>query len=274
MRKLDRQLRRSLVESEKLRKANVKLFVSNLNRFLEKHIPRIAKLKDNATAQEAAAVLGGLQSGLVEAGLPSVVRKIQSSYREELSSLANRFDLVVNPTAAAEGLITETTLADFSSASVKALINNDIKRVTKLLSPYVDDISSTLLRTVISGDKPDITTLLDGTTETLESQLETELNTMLSSFSQTVSNERAKELGLELFVYIGPEDKITRDFCEAVLTEKDPPIYTREEIDALNDHPDHDSDLDVFTYRGGYNCRHRWVAISEEKAKELGWTEH
>lgn len=263
MRKLNKEVRRSIVESDKLKKRNVELFVSNLNRFLEKHIPKVAKLKDNVTAQEAAAVLGGLQSGLIEAGLPSVVSKIRASYIDELSSLATRFDVV--------GL--ETTLSDFSSASVKALINNDTKRVTKLLSPYVDDISSTLLRTVISGDKPDVYALLDGTTETLGSQLETELNTMLSSFSQTVSNERAKELGLELFVYVGPEDKITRDFCEAVLSEKDPPIYTRDEIDDLNDHPDHDSDLDVFTYRGGYNCRHRWVAISEDKAKELGWTE-
>ena len=263
MRKLEKQLQRSVIESEKLRKKNVKLFVANLNRFLEKHIPKIAKLPDGADALEAASVLGGLQSSLQAEGLGSVVKEIRTSYADELSYLATRFQI--------SGF--ETSLSDFNRATVKALINNDTKRVTKLISPYIDDVSSTLIRAVVGGQKPDVSALLDGVTGVLESQLETEVNTMLSSFSQTVSNNRAEELGFDLYIYIGPEDKITRDFCESVLIEKSPPIYSRKEIDDLNNHPDLDSGLDVFTYRGGYNCRHRWIGISKEDALAMGWKE-
>lgn len=257
MRKLDKELKRSITESELLKQKNVQLFTSNLNRFLEKHIPKIAKLPDGADALEAASVLGGLQSGLVQAGLPSVVSGIRTTYMDELSHLATRFDIA--------GF--ETSLSSFNSASVKALINNDTKRVTKLLTPYVDDISSTLLRTVISGELPDISALLGGTLDTLESQLNTELNTMISAFSRTATSERAKELDINLFLYLGPEDKLTRDFCLEVLNDTNRGIYTREEIDEL----DNEQDLPVFIYGGGYNCRHRWVAISEEDAREMGW---
>lgn len=261
MRQLEKQLKRSLSSSEKLRKKNVQLFVSNLNRFLEKYIPRLVRLGDEADALEATSVLSGLLSSLEAQGLQSVVNEIRTTYIDELSSLATRFEIT--------GF--ETALSDFNSATVRALITNDTQRVTKLLTPYVDDVSSTLMRAVIGGQTLDVSALLDVTTDVLESQLETELNTMLSSFSQTVSNNRADELGLELFIYVGPDDKITRDFCEAVLEEG--PIYTRKEIDDLNNHPDNESDLDVFTYCGGYNCRHRWIGISKEDAIEMGWKE-
>lgn len=255
MRRLDKQIKRSVTESEKLKKRNVQLFITNLNRFLEKHIPKIAKL-DGIDAQEATQILGGLQTGLIKAGLPSVVADIRQTYMDELSHLATRFEIA--------GF--ETTLGDFSSASVKALISNDTKRVTKLLTPYVDDISSTLLRTVIAGQRPDVYALLDDTTDVLASQLETEMNTMISAFSRTVTSERAKELDINLFMYVGPDDKLTRDYCKDLL-DQDPPIFKRSEIGK------NDDGMDAFIYGGGYNCRHRWVAIAEDEAKELGWKE-
>lgn len=256
MRRLDKQFKRSITETAKLRKTNVKLFVSNLNRFLEKEIPRVASLADDAEALEAASVLGGLQQGLVDAGLESVVRNIRSGYADELSSIATRFSI--------SGI--EKALSSADSAVVNALIDNDLGRVTKLISPYIDDISSTLLRTVVGGQKPDISALLESTTDILESQLDTELNTMLAGFSRTVTANKADELGLNLFYYVGPDDKVTRDFCSEVLS-KDPPIYSREEIAAMQN----DSGVDVLTFGGGYNCRHQWIAITEDDARAMGW---
>ena len=255
MRRLDRELRRSVREAEKLKKRNVQLFVSNLNRFLEKQIPKIARLPNNATTAGAVSTLGGLFTGLKEAGLPSVVSEIRKTYTDELSSIATRFDIV--------GV--ETSLSSFSKAGVNALIKNDTARVTKLLSPYVDDISSTLLRSVIGGEKIDVYALLDGTTDVLASQLETEVNTMLSSFSRTVTGNRAKELELQHFAYVGPDDKVTRDWCKETLDGAAAAIYTRDEIGLNAD------GMDAFIYGGGYNCRHRWVAMSEELALEMGW---
>lgn len=256
MRRLDKVLNRSVSDTQKLRQKNTKLFATNLNRFLEKHIPRIVKLGDTPDAAEAVAVLGGLNDGLIQAGLASVVDDIRGSYYDELAALSSRFKV--------SGFLDSFSLAD--KAVVDSLIDNDLKRVTKLLSPYVDDISSTLLRNVIGGQPIDVSALLDKTTDVLESQLQTEVDTMLSGFSRTVTANKASELGLDLFIYIGPDDKITRDFCDEVLS-KDPPIYTREEISAM----DNGQGLDAIIYCGGYNCRHQWAPISEEEARNMGW---
>jgi hypothetical protein len=262
MRRVRPELKRSIKEQARLRERGVQAFTARLNRFLEKEIPRVARLPDAAAGQfpealNAASVLGGLQTGLEEAGLKSVVRGIRQTYADELSSLATRFSLT--------GIDNAFSSAD--RATVEALISNDLDRVSKLISPYIDDVSSTMLRAVIGGQVPDISALLGDTTDVLESQLTTELNTMLNGFSRTVTAYKANELGLELFIYIGPEDKLTRDFCSDVLS-KDPPIYTREEIAAL----DNEQGLDAMIYGGGYNCRHQWAAISEEEAIASGWS--
>lgn len=258
MRQITSRVKRTIAENQKLKQKNTKLFVTRLTRFLEKHIPKVAKIDNDLDAAEAAAVLGGLQSGLNELGLKSVVGEIREAYRDELGGLAARFSDV--------GL--ETTISSFDKAGVKALIKNDVSRVTKLISPYIDDVGSTLMRAVIAGEKPQVSDILAKTTDVLEYQIETEVNTMLSAFSRTVAANRAEELGLELFLYVGPDDKITRDFCAEVLR-REPPIYTREEIGDL----DNEQGLDVLTYGGGYNCRHQWTAISEELAKEMGYGE-
>lgn len=265
MRQLDKAIKQTTRDGLKLRQKSVKLFVNKLGRFLEKEIPRIAKMPDfidgveNRAKIEAISVLGGLQTGLQENGLDSVVRQIRATYAEELGSLASRFQIAS----------IENALSGADRTVVKALVDNDVARVSKLISPYIDDVSSTLIRAVIGGQKPDIAALIGDTTEVLESQLETELNTMLSGFSRTVTSNKAEELGLELFMYVGADDKLTRDFCQDVLS-KDPPIYTRQEIADLNLHPEA-SGLDVMIYGGGYNCRHQWVALTEEDAIELGW---
>jgi hypothetical protein len=263
MRQLDKEIKRAAKQGTDLRKKSVKLFVNKLGRFLEKEIPRVAKLPDfidgveNQAKIEAISVLGGLQTGLEESGLGSVVKQIRATYAEELGSLASRFSV--------SGIDNAFSSAD--RTIVKALIDNDVSRVTKLISPYIDDVSSTLIRAVIGGQKPDSASLIGDTTEVLESQLETELNTMLSGFSRTVTANKADELGLELFLYVGADDKLTRDFCQDVLRDRTPPIYTREEISAMQN----DSGLDVMIYGGGYNCRHQWVALTEEDAIEMGW---
>lgn len=81
-------------------------------------------------------------------------------------------------------------------------------------------------------------------------------------------DEAARELNRDVeeldpigFVYLGPEDRITRDFCD-VLIER---WFTRDEIQRL----DNNQLFDVFITRGGYNCRHGWYALFEGEEKEF-----
>lgn len=256
MRRIKNDIKRAVAAQDKIRSKNTELFVTRLNKFLERYIPEILAL-NGADAIEAASIIGGLNQALIDRGLGDVVRKIRAAYADELSAISTRFSL------------SEINQA-FSSADtavVEALINNDLEKVTKLISPYVDDVGSTVLRAVIGGEQPDIQALLDKSTGILESQLTTEVDTLLSGFSRTVTANKAQEFGLSLFLYVGPDDKVTREFCQGVLEHKDPPIYSVEEIRAL----ENGQGLDALIYGGGYNCRHQWAAMSQEEAITMGW---
>lgn len=257
MRRIRPDIKRGVIAQDKIRSKNTELFITRLNKFLERYIPEILTL-EGLDLTEAASIIGGLNQGLIDRGLEDVVRDIRSAYADELSAISTRFSLSEINQA----------FSSADSAVVESLINNDLERVTKLISPYIDDVGSTVLRSVIGGEAPDIQALLDKSTGLLESQITTEVDTLLSGFSRTVTANKAAEFGLNLFLYVGPDDKITRDFCQEVL-DKDPPIYSIEEIRALNDQAD--SGLDVLIYGGGYNCRHQWAAISEEEAVAMGW---
>jgi len=260
MRNIGKELKRAVVAQDTIRTKNTDLFVSRLTKFLNRYIPKILDL-EGMDAAEAASVIGGLQQGLIDLGLEEEVKKIRSAYRDELSAIATRYSII--------GL--EGVFSGADKALVETLINYDYSKVTNLISPYIDDVGSSVMRSVIGGQPINVQEILNKSTDVLESQVTTEVNTLLSSFSRTVSGNKASELGLNLFLYLGPKDKVTRPFCLHVLTGKTPPIYTREEIDNLNNDPDAPDGLDVFTEGGGYNCRHDWNALDERAAKEMGW---
>lgn len=82
------------------------------------------------------------------------------------------------------------------------------------------------------------------------------------AFSRTVTLSKAKKLGYKRFQYLGPEDGANRPFCAKHIDK----VYTREQIDELTNK----NKLDVWTYAGGYNCRHSWRPV---RASWLGQEE-
>lgn len=79
---------------------------------------------------------------------------------------------------------------------------------------------------------------------------------------QEFLNLQAERAGLEHFMYIGPLDNRTREFCAGLVGR----VFTREEIDDL----DNGQSGLVFTDGGGWNCRHEWVGVSAELAETIG----
>lgn len=98
-----------------------------------------------------------------------------------------------------------------------------------------------------------------------------DIETEMAAWDRQIQDEIAEEAGLELFIYAGPLDKITRPFCRSVLRAKR--AYTAEEIEELNQHPELDKYVapNVRTYCGGYYCRHQWVAVMEGFAESEGY---
>lgn len=75
---------------------------------------------------------------------------------------------------------------------------------------------------------------------------------------QAFANQQAQEAGLERFLYVGPLDAKTREFCAPLVGH----TFTREEIDEM----DNGQSADVFSDGGGWNCRHEWVGVTDELA--------
>lgn len=81
----------------------------------------------------------------------------------------------------------------------------------------------------------------------------------------------ANEKGIEHFRYGGTEIDTTRDFCDARIGN----IYTREEIKSWANKEwagkfKGTNRTNIFSYLGGYNCRHTLVPVSDSLAKLEG----
>ncbi len=88
-----------------------------------------------------------------------------------------------------------------------------------------------------------------------EARTQTLYDTAVSVFGRQVEAEQAGDDPSTSFVFMGPVDAKTRDFC----LEHVGKVYTHEEIDDLDN-----GQLDnVFLTGGGWNCRHVWQEISQ-----------
>lgn len=238
--------------------AQIEAFVKSLDKFMAQSLRGVlAKLAGGKVAGiEAAGLLGQLRSVLDEAGLNQVLGGLDDIYGEKLRHIQEVFKAVGE----------KEIFAGTDIKAIDALIQFDTDKVANHIETYLGDAKSQIMRQVITGGTFDPGELTDNLGARLTANVTSELNTLVSGFQRTVTVGAAKESGFELFEYLGPDDGVTREFCQELL-DKTPPIYTVEEIEAM----DNGQDLDVMTYGGGYNCRHQWRPISEQDAKEEGY---
>lgn len=238
--------------------ARIEQFILSLKGFLGDSLDDVlSRLSEgNTSGIESASILGGLLSELEKRGLKKEIAKIRGIYAEELRFIKDEFE--------EQGI--KDTFSAVDKETVDALIGIQSNKATNTLERFGIDVQSQVMTSVIAGQKPDLRKIQKDLTPKLEANLRTEIGTAVMAFNRTVTALKAEELGLNLFLYVGPDDKVTRPFCHRVLV-KNPPIYTREEIDAMPAQ----QGLSVFTYGGGYNCRHHWRAITKELAEQLGY---
>jgi len=99
-------------------------------------------------------------------------------------------------------------------------------------------------------------------------QAATEARTQTAVYARAISNAYADESGVPVgFAYGGPDDGLTRPFCEACLGF----WFSPELVRGLDNgqtglpHP--------LESGGGYNCRHSWLAVPLATAKRWGYKE-
>lgn len=90
----------------------------------------------------------------------------------------------------------------------------------------------------------------------------TEVRTNLASFDRLAAEQSAVLVGLDIRVYLGPLDSLTRPFCRALINR----AYTIDQVAEL----DNGQTGPGLWGGGGYNCRHRWVSVRESALERMG----
>jgi hypothetical protein len=85
-------------------------------------------------------------------------------------------------------------------------------------------------------------------------QIATLYDTSVSIFSRQVELLDAGDDPETLFLYAGPDDDLTRDFCRERVNQ----VFSREAIEGM----DNGQIDNVLLTGGGYNCRHVWMQVS------------
>lgn len=243
------QIRRHIDATSK----ELELFVLKLEKILKgKARKLLAELTSGdkivaAKARDAIAVIAQLDSVLTDADVHGQLEELRQIYGKELSAIKDVYFAGVKGG--------EKFYSGIDADIVETLIKYDTEAVTTRLTQYVDDVRGTLTRAVITGQAPNFDDIHDANFSV--GQLQTEVQTLFSGFSRAVIAKKAKDVGFDKFEYIGPDDKVTRDFCHETLNNREPPVYTTAEINDM----DNGQTGDVMTNCGGYNCRHQWRPV-------------
>jgi hypothetical protein len=200
-------------------------------------------------ARDAASIIAQLDQVLTDADVQGQLGNLRQIYGKELHAIR---DVYFADLHSGKDFYT-----GIDADVVETLIKFDGDTIATKLAGYVDDVRTTLMQGVLTGQIPDFLSVSDGA---FPSNLTSEVQTMFSSFSRTVIAKKAKDVGLTSFEYIGPDDDLTRPFCRRTLEDRSPPVYTVDEINAMRPEPLGDAMVNC----GGYNCRHQWRPVRGE----------
>lgn len=261
---------RNLEAKEKLHIEQAEVRIQKFMREFERTLGKVYRklLNDlksgEPSASEVAKMLGSFNTQIDKLVIGPGFAKLDPIYAKELARVKEYY--------AEFGFKNVITDANLNLA--ESLINFDCDAIKSRVFANSDALKAAVMRSVTVGNYATFDDLVDNRVDLTASAVETELRTGVMTFHRVVSNNAAAEAGLTLFRYTGPDDKVTRPFCKYVIEELDR-ILTLEEIQALDtqeipgvDGTGNGQDLPVFSCAGGYNCRHEWSAITEERARE------
>jgi hypothetical protein len=152
------------------------------------------------------------------------------------------------------GFITElsalTQVSPLSGPIIQSYIDIEGASFLANLGKLGDTVKNEVAKGILTGaGRSEIARAITGSTLS-PAQLETLVNTALSTFSRTIDVAMQNQLPPETkLVYIGPLDEKTRTICIEMISAG---ALTRDEVDSQ--FPGARSD------GGGFNCRHGWVA--------------
>lgn len=188
----------------------------------------------------------------IKNGTPDLSRQKIKMLRRKMGLDSNAEKLAEQIAKAEIKKLGEKYIAEKYSAVVKESITL-ISEAESALSSRVLKLAAQSLKNV---EQDNLLRNLQRFEKTQQRYLQTVANTAQSAVRRSQLFVDAEQSDIKKFRYEGSEGGNIRDFCKNHVGK----IYTLSEIKKL----DNGQGLSVQYYCGGYNCRHRWVAVVEE----------
>lgn len=244
---------------------NVKVALADVYRdFIARFKGTLSSASKSQTVElsEAMATMNDLTTYLQEAGLDDLINGYGAQFdRITQGSLEyfTAFDVAPDLTGLDEDVLNAV------------ILRHENKILASVGRELIDPLEQALIASTV-GNRPrdaivaEIFEIAEGLTYR---QTETLVDTTYRQFHRFVREEKAKDLDLEYYTYVGPLDDKTRDACEFLMKggRGDGSFWTKEEFTA-DLHPDL-VDNPVIA-GGGYNCRHEAYPVTAEFARENG----
>lgn len=133
-----------------------------------------------------------------------------------------------------------------------------IQQLDGVAASFVRGVERQINFSVGNASFAEATEMIEKTIDVTTVQAKTLADTGMSMFFATMNGRKNEQNGITRYYYAGPLDRLTRPFCRELIEHGR--IFTREQIDAMDNH----QLPNVFITRGGYNCRHQWVGVTDD----------
>lgn len=184
-------------------------------------------------------------------GYSTLIEKTRGVYAEEIALIFSQLNT--------DQL---SRIALSSVEAVNELIGFELTYLSNNARSYSDQLKNAMIRGVITGESNAqiIQNLSNGFgvgNFISSSESSFLINDAFATFSNATRAKVFEQFPNQKFKYIGVNDDRTRPACKKVLKiVQEKGSLTRKEIDKLRV-----KDFQGFSRRGGYNCRHDWVAV-------------
>lgn len=183
---------------------------------------------------------------------------IEAEYLTTVDGLVREYTAVAKD--AADMLNTYGSVTRLDPSIISELQSMTFKGFEDLGQEYLDAVSKELYENTLVGTTfaQSVATIKASVSTGLGRYASQALHDSLMQFDATVNTKMAIDAGATKFKYFGPDDSVTREFCERHVGK----TYTKEEIiEQWSGSWAGKIDGDPFVVRGGYNCRHRFRGV-------------
>jgi len=271
------QLQRAARALDKAATAQEDRFIAAMQRAEARTFERIAELLSEAPVDEAVKRKLSWYAQNLFAQDQGIAEILQNEYMTGARAYVKRYDVLLKLNEEL-GLLAAGEDASISAFSkvppelVKAIQRRDLSFFQVLGENAIKQLDNTLLDQLLTATsrKSLLGSLRGQITGTYKwgkrlGQYEWHAGTYARTahvrFSRQLDAFQAEKYGVEQFIYIGPLDMRTRTFCAGKVGK----VFTRKEIDAMKN----GQTGNVFTDGGGWNCRHKWIAVPASVVKVL-----